>query len=226
MKNKLNKSDFRKIVYSDDAKVRKEFKSNFLSEIDIFIEAIFNVYRSWEMIDKKCKGDKQKSYVVGYLFNGINNLAESFQLLISGHLDASGNLCRQFMESSAMAILLSSKELEYFDNLMKCIKEKRKFPFHRSLNFVSDNIDKLKGSKDSWDQFKGIRNFYHSYSHPSLLSLGNRFNFTSKDVIWIGGNYDPAKKEFYAKEIFSRINAANFLKNIIEGIMHKSSVFV
>lgn len=227
IRDSLNKSDFKKVIYSRDIKKNlRQFKIIFSLEISNFIDSIFNAYKSWKIIDKKCKGDKQKSYVAGYLLNAINNLVVSLNFLILGHLDASGNLFRQFMESSAMSILLSSQELNYFEMLMEHIEKKTKFEFHRSLDFVSDNIGKLKIDRNAWNKFKKIRNFYHSYSHASLLSVAGRFNFDVKDTVYIGGNYDPAKVEIYRKEIQLRISAADSLKNIIEGITAKASIFV
>ena len=216
IKDTLEESDFKKLVYPNN-KVRKQFKSLFNAEINNFIKEVFKAYQIHKLADEKCKdGDKQKSYAVGYLFNALDNLVTSFNLLIEGHLEAGGNLFRQFSESLAMAILISNKNLSYFERLMS---EKNKFPFHKALKYVSSDINKLNIDSNAWEKFVKNRDFYHLYSHSSLLAMANRFNFYRVNTVVFGGNYDQAKVDIYRKEIGSRITAAKCLRNVCEGIL-------
>lgn len=215
LKDKLNKVDFRKLVFTSNTKVRKKFKDFFSHEIESFIESIFVAYTAYKLIDEKCKGDKQKSYTAAFLFNAINNLVNSFNLLISGYLVASDNLMRHFMESSAMAILVSSKNLVYFERFTQ---EGNKFPVHKSLTFVSKNLNKLKIKHENWDKFIKLKRFYDLSSHPSAFALASIFNFSRKGGVAIGTDFDPVKLIPYRKEIEGRISAAKCLKNIIDGV--------
>lgn len=215
VKNRLDKSDFRKKIFSCNNKIRKKFKKTFHSEIDRFLDAIFRAYKACKSIDEKCRGDKQRSYTVAFLFNALNDLVCSFHLLISGYMVSSGNLMRHFMESSAMAILLSNKDLNYFERFEQ---EGNKFPAHKAIDYVSKNVDKLKINPGNWHNFTEIKMFYNLSSHASALALANMFHFSSKGTVVIGADFDPAKLMPYRKEIEGRISAANCLENIIEGI--------
>jgi len=150
LKDELTEKDFRKLVLVSNTKMRKKFKDSFSNEIESFIKAVFLTYKSWKLIDESCKGDKQKSHTSAFLFNAINNLVNSSNLLISGYLVASGNLMRHFMESSAMAILVSSKNLGYSKRFEK---DGNKFPVHKSLILVSKDWNKLGIKRENWDDF-------------------------------------------------------------------------
>lgn len=215
MKNRLDKSDFRKEIFSCNNKVRKKFKKTFHSEIERFLNAVFRAYKTCKSIDEKCKGDKQRSYIAAFLFNALNNLVSSFHLLISGYVVSSGNLMRHFLESSAMAILLSNKDLNYFERFEQ---EGNKFPVHKAMDYVSKNVDKLKINHSNWHNFIEIGRFYNSSNHASAFALANMFHFSSKGTVVIGADFDPAKLMPYRKEIEGRISAANCLENITEGI--------
>jgi len=218
VKNELNKLDFRKEIFSDNNKVRKKFRKAFHCEIERFIEAVFRAYKTCKSIDNKCKGNKQRSYIAAFLFSGINNLVSSFHLLISGYLVPSGNLMRQFMESLAMAILLSNRDLNYSERFEK---EGNKFPVHKALNYVLKDASKLKINRRGWEEFLKIEKFYDFTSHASAFALANMFHFSRKGVVIIGADFDPAKLKAYAKEINTRISGANCLENIVEGIQRE-----
>jgi len=215
VKNRLDKSDFRKKIFSCNNKMRKKFKKTFHSEIGRFLDAIFRAYKACKSIDEKCRGDKQRSYIAAFLFNALNDLVCSFHFLISGYLVPSGNLMRHFVESSAMAILLSNRDLNYFERFEQ---EGNKFPVHKAMDYVSKNVRKLKINLSNWHNFIEIGRFYDSSSHASAFALANMFHFSGKGTVIIGADFDPAKLMPYRKEIEGRINAANCLGNIIKGI--------
>lgn len=215
LKDELTKVDFRKLIFTSNTKVRKKFKEFFSHEIENFIEAVFVAFKAYKLFDEGCKGDEQKSWTAAFLFNAVSNLVNSFNLLISGYLVASGNLMRHFMESSAMAILVSSKGLGYFEEFAK---GGNRFRVHKSLILVSRNLSKLKVKRKSWDKFMKLKKFYDLSSHPSAFALASTFNFSRRGEVHIGAHFDPAKLMPYRKEIKGRISAAECLKNIIDGI--------
>jgi len=215
VKNKLNKSDFRKEIFSNNNRVRKKFNKAFHSEIVRFLDAVFRAYKAYICIHEKCKKDKRRLYFAAFLFNALNNLVSSFHLLISGYVVSSGNLMRHFMESSAMAILLSNKDLDYFERFQQ---EGNKFPVHKAVEYVSKNVDKLKINPTSWHNFIETGRFYNLSSHASAFALANMFHFSGKGIMVIGADFDSGKLIPYRKEIGGRISAANCLENIIVGI--------
>lgn len=215
MKDELSKADFRKEVYTSHGKFRKKFKSRFLSQINEFIEEIFKTYEVFEIADGKCKGDKQKSHVVGYLFNAINNLVVSVNLLVSGYIVSSGNLMRHYTESVAIAILIANRKLRFFEKLMS-----GEDSMHNPVGLISKNIGNLKIRREGFAEFNKIYKFYHNYSHPSPLAVADMFNFadTNKSEVYIGNHYDSTKDAAYTKEIKIRIGATKSLRNVIQGI--------
>lgn len=217
-KDKFSKDDFKNIIFSDNTKIRKQFQDAFTTEINDFIEAIFNAYEAQELLDKKCRNDKQKTYTAGFLFNAIKNLVGSFSLLISGYMVPSGNLMRHSAESLAMALLTSNKSLNYFERLQSDLKKGKNFPVHKSLKYVLKHAHVLKIDSKKWSQFIDLFKFYDNYSHASLLSLSDIFDFARSGDFSIGPNYDSdsKKQEIYRIEINHRINMANFLKNVIK----------
>lgn len=218
MKDGFDKSDVRKIVFSDNSEVRKKFNKALSSEIEDFIEVIFKAYGGYKLIDAGSKEDKRKSYVSAFLFNAISNLVNSTSLLISGYLIPSRSLMRHFSESSAMAILLSSRDLNYLERFEK---EGNQFPVHKALNYVSRNVDKLKIDRKGWDKFVKIEKFYDSSCHASAFALASILHFYCKGMVSMGSDFDPVKMPEYEKEVKMRIGAANCLVNITVGIRER-----
>jgi hypothetical protein len=206
---------FRKLMISDNRESKKQFEDAFSKEIDNFAEEIYKAYELCALIDKEMgKDGMREAYTVGFLFNAVRNLLDSFCLFISGYAVPAGNLMRHFSESVATAILISNKNLTYFDRLEK---ELDNFPFHKSVDFVLRKKSDLNIERRGWDAFKKIDKFYDKYSHATLLSLADILNFNSK-MLSIGAQFDFDKIKIYAKEIKLRISAASFLRNVIEGI--------
>ena len=208
-------SDFKKIVLLNNKKIIKKFKKVFNKEIQMFAHEIFEAYKLCKIIDDQCKNNEQKQYVAMYLFNALNNLISSFNLLISGYLLPSGNLMRHFTESCAMAILSSD------DNFFQKIKEENtKFPVHKSLDFVFANKKILDINKNGWIGFNGIKKIYNDYSHASLFSISASFLHCryGEGITKIGPFFDDGKIDYYKKVINERINAVKSLKNIVNGL--------
>jgi len=226
MKEKLNKSDFKKIIFSNNNRVRKKFKKNFKKEIKIFIEKIFEAYQSYDLINQRIEGDKRKSYIAAYLFKAINDLVNSFNILISGQLIPAGNLMRQFFESSAIAILLSSEKLDFLERIEK---EGNKFPAHKSLNYVSKHKKKLNINENGWNAFRKFEKNYDLYSHSSPFSLVDTSLYLKKRdkkgslLLKFGADFDPDRINHYRIEIERRISAVKSLKNIIDGLLQNKT---
>lgn len=183
----------------------------------MFIEETFKAYKAYKAIDDICSGDKRKSYVAGFLFSALNNLVSSFHLLISGFLVPSGNLMRQYFEAASVAILLSKKELRFFERLEK---EGRKFPSHKALGYVGRHLSKFNIRRNNWNEFERLYKFFDPHSHASPFSLAAAcIDFSLIGNMFLGSGYDPEKRRIYKKDIDMRISAAKCLENIAKGIM-------
>jgi hypothetical protein len=216
IKDKLSEYELRNIIFSNNDEVRKQYCDVFSSEIEKVIQYIYSAYDAYKKIENTFKREPRGSYVVAFLFNSIHSLIDSVSLLISGYLIPSGNLVRHSIESLAMAILISNKQLDVFG---KFATDPDKFRTNQSLSLIESNKSKFNINTNGWAKFKEMRDFFHMHSHPSGLSLLNFMRKTSSGwVVKFGADYDPKKKEIYLKEIQGRIMVAKYISNIVEGI--------
>lgn len=210
-----SKSDFKKLILKNNKKILEEFERVFEKEIKVFVGEIFGAYKLYKKIDEQYGNSDQGMYIAAYLFNAINNLASSFNLLISGYLIPAGNLMRHFTESSAMAILSSNK-----DYLERVKKEGNKFPVQKSLDYVAKHKKKFNIDSKGWTSFNNLMKKYHLYSHASLFSIATSFVHSryGEGYVNIGSFFDSGKLDVYRIEIRRRIDAVKSLKNITEGL--------
>lgn len=211
-----SKSDFEKLILKNNKKILKKFKKNFNKEIKIFAESIHETYNLYKLIDEQSRNNKQKVYIAAYLFNAINNLISSFNLLISGYLIPAGNLMRHFTESCAIAISSSDK-----DFLERVKDENNKLLAQEAWNYINEHKKKLNINNNGWKGFSNLRKQYHSHSHASWLTIKSSFVLAryGEGIVSAGPNFDLGKLEIYRTEIHKRINAVEFLKNIIQGLL-------
>lgn len=111
MDGRIERKNLAEAIYADHAEIKREFVSRFRKDIEKFIDSLFAAYDKFKKIDENINGCERKAYVAAFVYNSIYNLALSFNLLLLGHLLASGNLFRQHIESSLMAVLLSRTDL-------------------------------------------------------------------------------------------------------------------
>jgi hypothetical protein len=214
LEHKLTKKDFLNIIQTSNNYVLEKFIESYKAEIDRFADEIYKAYQSYKEIDSECKGDERKAYIAAFLFNSINSLIESFNLLICGHWISSGNIMRHFIESSLMAILLSRDDLD--KNYYEMFKDKGvNFKVVKAFDYVEKNLETLDLNKENWEKLREIKKQYNLYSHASALALCGIFDFSTHSIV-IGCNFDQDKKEGYEKEIKLRISAAQSLISTIE----------
>ena len=218
IKDKLSEDEFREIIFSNNDEVRNLYTKAFSTEIEDAVKYIYTAYEACKKLENTFKKEPRGEYVVAFLFNSIHSLIGSVSLLISGYLIPSGNLVRQSMESLAMAILISNKQLDV-DVFEKFAADPDKFRTDKSILLIEENKSKFNINSDLWAEFKEMRNFFHMHSHPSGFSLLIFMQKTSNGLIpQFGADYDPKKKEIYLGEIQGRIMVARYIQHIAEWI--------
>ena len=205
---------FRREVLEDDNEVREQFLKVFQNDVFKFIKSMEAVYKTWQKYDKTIGKNKRKAYVSAFLFNAINNLVGSMKLFISGYSIPSGNLIRQTIESLCTAILCSKESLQYYNRVDQNI-----FSPQKAVNLVQRNADKLRVNKQSISVVKKSYEFYHKFSHSSLLALSHNLSLSNKGTLYIGPSFDEEKLPGYKKEITHRLSLAKVFSNIIQGIL-------
>ena len=202
-----------KELFETDTEVLDNFKCHFKAEIEEFIGETVNAYAEWEKWDSKINEDEQKAYISAFIFNAINTLTISTRLFIQGYIVPSGNLVRTSMESCAMAILCSNKNLPFFEQI-----KNGSFKASKSVNIVESKADSLGVTKDNFTEFKKGWSFYHNYSHATLLTISAHVSFSESPQVYLGSIFDKEKAGEYKKELVGRLHMAKNVANIIKGI--------
>ena len=203
----------RKEILEDDIEVRNQFVSIFREDISSFIYALSNAYRKWEKYDSQIGQNKRKAYVSAFLFDAINSLTLSLKLFLSGYTVPSGNLFRHTIESICLAILCSNENLPYYQKV-----DENKFSAKSAVNCLVRNSKKLKINKEAVLVLKKSYEFYHKYSHSTLLSLIQNISLSKRGDLYIGPSFDEGKMMGYKKEVKTRANLAEVFGNVIDGI--------
>ena len=136
------------------------------------------------------------------------------KLFISGYSIPSGNLIRQTIESLCTAILCSKESLQYYN-----LVDQNKFSPHKAVNLVKRNASNLRVNKQAISVVKKSYEFYHKFSHSSLLALSHNLSLSKKGTLYIGPSFDEEKLPGYKKEIAHRLSLAEVFSNIIQGIL-------
>ena len=113
----LTLEEIRQILISDNGEVRERFLEEFPSEIRTLAHELYLTCRRLQQFTVSVSNDKRAAWVEQYLFVAFNNVLTSAHLLLSGFLNPSGNLMRQFCEACATALLTSHREIDMLERL-------------------------------------------------------------------------------------------------------------
>ena len=232
-KTKFNPAEPKEVareVFEENKSIIDQFAERYSQEILEFSEGFSHAYRQFRQFDRITANDERAAYVAGLIFALLDNLLVSMKLLVAGHLIPSGNLMRQATESTAVAILCSSKEkvvVQGKKGKRKVINYFNHFKSGSSVAQSSKALNQLELNKaalgirdDAIEKLKAARKFYHQYSHPSMLSLGVTISHISPNIFFMGGSFDEGKIEAYQKEIKHRIGFSHILPNLIDALFN------
>ena len=198
---------------SDDSDVRSKFLEHFGNDIENFAEAMAKTLFNWRSLDDQIRGNKKQAYVSAWVYTAINLHIISTKLFLSGYIVPAGNLCRQVVETMALALLCSSKELNVLDRFIA-----NQYSTNKAIDDLIRQAKKVGVNKNSAKILGQIQKFYHQYSHPNVLTIIDGMSF-SKQGLCVGTTFDNGKlQQGYAKEIQSRVNLAKVFNNFVDGI--------
>ena len=201
-----------KELTSDDTEVRDAYLKHFSKDVEQFSKAMAEAFVNWRGLDSGAKDNEKLAYVSALVFNAITLHILSMRLFISGHSVAAGNLFRQVLETVALALLCSSKELSI---LQRFIDEK--YSTNDAIRDVNRQTDHLGVNKDAVDVLKEAHAVYHAYSHPSHLTIAASMSF-SKEGLYVGAAFDEGKLESYTNEVKSRVGLAVVFSSFVDGV--------
>ena len=204
----------RKELFDENEEVRSQFLKHFPHETSEFINEISNAYVSWRKYDQTVGADKRRAYVAAYFFNAINNLLASTKLFLSGYSIPSGNLVRQTIEALCCGILCSSHNLKVYEQI-----DQNKFSANKAGNLILKHCDTLNINKEQMTSLLRLYDFYHKFSHSSLLALAQNMSFaTPSNEVYLGASFDEGKLAVYEKEVSTRLNLALLISKAIKGL--------
>lgn len=199
-------------LVSDDADVRAEFLKRFSDKLDRFAEVMAKAFLNWRSLDDGVKDNEKRAYVSAWTYTAVTLHILSMKLLLSGHQIAAGNLYRQVIETMAMALICSGKELAVLDRFIE-----GKYSTNNAVRDVIRHAEKLSLNKDALSVLETVQEFNHKYSHPSVLTISSGMAFGRKGL-YVGASFDEEKMEGYVREVDSRSSCAEVFSNFIDGV--------
>ena len=201
-----------KELTEEDVEVRGEFLRLFRAEVIKFSGAMAEAFLNWRTLDVGAEKNDKHAYISALVYTSIHLHILSMKLFISGYSVATGNLFRQVLETIALALLCSGKDLNTIEKFMN-----KKYSTRKAVQDLIRHADKLGLNKDSVKDLKNSVSFYHKFSHRSLLTIASGMSF-SKQSLFVGSSFDQEKIESYKKEINGRISLALVFSNFIDGV--------
>jgi len=201
-----------KELTEEDIEVRGEFLKLFRAEVIKFSEAMAEAFLNWRTLDVGAEKNDKHAYISALVYTSIHLHILSMKLYISGYSVAAGNLFRQVVETIALALLCSGKDLNIIEKFIN-----KKYSTRKSVQDLIRHADKLGLNKDSVKDLKNAVSFYHKFSHINLLTIASGMSF-SKQSLFVGSSFDQGKIESYKKEVNGRINLALVFSNFIDGV--------
>lgn len=165
---------FRELT-SDDAEVRAEYLKHFEADVKNFAEFMAQAFIKWREFDGPIKEDEKRAHVSALIHIAITLNVLSMKLFLSGHIVAAGNLFRQVLESIALALLCSGKELGVLQRFMD-----NQYSSNDAVRDVLRHGEKLSLKKDALEVLKKSQDFYHKYSHVTKMTIAATMSFSQK----------------------------------------------
>lgn len=181
---------------SDDSEVRQEYLKRFGADAKAFAESMAQAFIQWREFDNGVNGDEKRGHVSALVYIAITLNILSMKVVLSGNTVAAGNLFRQVIESIALALLCSGKELDVLKRFMD-----DKYSSNDSVRDVLRHCGKLSLKGDALEVLKKSQDFYHKYSHVTKMTIAAAMSFSQKGGLYVGASFDDAKLDAYKKEI-------------------------
>ena len=208
-----------KELTSDDSEVRVAYLKHFDSEAKEFSSAMAAAYVKWRALDAGVKDDERRAHVSALVYVAVTLHVLSMKLFLSGQTVAAGNLFRQVIESIALALLCSGKNLEVLDRFIA-----DRYSSNDAVRDVLRNAGKLSLKGDALEALKQSREFYHKYSHITKMTIAVGMSFSQRGGLHVGASFDEGKLDAYQKEIRGRVSLARVFGNFVDGVQQHVSM--
>lgn len=203
----------RAMLTSDDPDVRAKYLKHFQFETKKFSEVMAQAFMKWRLLDGELQSNDKRAYISAQVYMAIILHIHSMILFLSGYMIAAGNLSRQVIESIALALVCSGKDLGILEQFMK-----DNYSTNRAVRDVLHHSRTLGLKDDGVKALSDAQKFYHKYSHPTTFTIAAGMSFTERDL-YVGPAFDDGKIEAYKKEVSFRVNLATIFPNFIDGVI-------
>lgn len=203
-----------KELSSDDSEVRADYLKHFEADTKNFAASMAQAFMKWREFDTPIKDDEKRAHVSALVYVAITLHVLSMKLFLSGHIIAAGNLFRQVLESIALALLCSGKDLDVLKRFME-----NKYSSNDAVRDVLRHGEKLSLKADALDVLKQSQEFYHKYSHVTKMTIAAGMSFSQKGGLYVGASFDDGKLEAYKKEVSGRVSLAGVFPNFVDGVI-------
>ena len=204
----------RQELFSWNMEIPDQYRSRYPNQFDRFVASMTAACRAWEEFDKTIQGSEQRAHISALIFGALSLHAMSTKLLIWGLLVPAGNTMRQVLEIISMALLASKPGLGFLDRYTS-----DRYSTDLAVRDALKNAEKLNLVREALVTLRKVRDFYHKYSHPTLITIATYIQFGGGDT-YFGASFEISKEYAYEKELNTRIQVAALLENMIQGIRH------
>jgi hypothetical protein len=199
-------------VISDDNSVRAEYLKHFQQDIQQFSTAMAEAVMRWQAFYRAVEDSERGRRIAALVMTAITLHVVSMKLMISGCTVAAGNLMRQVLEAIAVAFLCSNHELGILDQFID-----GRYSTKKAVRHVIQQARKLGLVKEGVIQLDRAQNFYHQYSHVSILTIAAGLRLDDQQPV-VGAFFDDAKLDSYKKEIGGRVSLAEVFPNFVDAV--------
>lgn len=203
-----------KELTSDDSEVRAEYLKHFEEAAKRFAESMAKTFIKWRDFDNGVKGDEKRAHVSALVYIAITLHVLSMKAFLAGQTVAAGNLFRQVLESIALALLCSGKELDVLKRFTK-----DRYSSNDAVRDVLLHYEKLSLKGDALEVMKKSQEFYHKYSHVTKMTIAVAMSFSQKGGLYVGASFDDGKLDAYKKEMDGRVSLAEVFPNFVDGVV-------
>ena len=200
-------------LWSDDAEVRRKYRLRFDDCSQEFSDSMARAFVKWRAFDDGVQGDEKIAHVSALVYSAITLHILSLKLILSGQTIAAGSLFRQVVESIALALLCSGKDLRILQRFMD-----DKYSSHDAVGDVLRNAKTLSLNGEALRALRESQRFYHQYSHITKMTIAIGMSLSDQGSLYVGASFDDGKIEAYTKEVHRRVSLAAVFANFVDGV--------
>jgi hypothetical protein len=195
-----------------DNYVGAAYLARYRPQVERFAELMARALMDWQAFDKHCKGDEKRERIACMLFCAISLHTQSMRLFLAGHFVAAGNLSRQVLEATAMALLGSGKTLSNLDRFIAGT-----YGTNGAVRDVWRNRKVLGLQDEGAKALLEAEQFYHEFSHFSLPTIATTMRLLEPGV-YLGASFDEGKAEDYDGELRRNLRVAELFPNFFDAV--------